>query len=261
MKSINGVVDDRQMLDNIPIDLDADKVLERLKLLNEKKRLKHLKLQIENKRIEEIARVLIDVVMPVACHKALYKVARITTRSADTVEINGVKFTDRLLRVLLNKVEEVFPFVSTCGTEVYAIQVSGNDDLKQYCLNLIRRMVLKSANDYLHDHLRRQYALGKITRLNPPGELVFWPVVQFMEHFSILGEVEDLIGVTLTEPYLEVSGIVPLKRMMVPFFSNVRICFPADSSFRRCLLCPEKCIGRSVPYDAALAKKYLEMAL
>ena len=263
MKSMNGMLDNVQLLDNIQVDLNVDKVLERLKLPNEEKRIKHMKLQIENGRIEEIVRELIEIVTPVARPKALYKVARVTSSSGDTVEIDGVKFTDRLLRGVLNfnKVEEVFACASTCGTEVNAIQVPGGDAVKEYCLNLIKRMVYTSANDYLHDHLRQQYALGRIGRLNPPGELVVWPVVQFVEHLSLFGDAEDLIGIKVTDPYMIAPVEAPLKHMLWPLFSGTRILFPAETSFVRCLLCPEKCIGRRVPYDAALVKKYLEMAL
>lgn len=263
MKSMDGTLDNVQLLDNIPVDLDVDKVLERLKLPNEKKRLKHMKLQIENKRFEENTRKLIKIVATVARPKALYKVARITAMDGETVEIDGVKFSDRLLRGVLsfNKVEEVFPYVSTCGKEVNAIQLTSDDAVEQYCLNLIKRMVYASANDYLNAHLREQYALGKIKRLNPPGELVAWPVVQFVEHFSLFGAVEDLIGVRVTDPYLIAPVKVPLKHMLWPLFSGTRISFPAETSFVRCLLCPEKCIGRRVPYDTALVKRYTEMAL
>lgn len=261
MKSMDGMLANVQLLDNIPVDLDVGKVLERLKLPNEKRRLKHMKLRIENKRFKEIARELIEIVAPVARPKALYKVACVTARGGDTVEIDGVKFTDRLLRALLDQVEEVFPSVSTCGKEVNAIQVASDDAVEQYCLNLIKRMVYTSANDYLQAHLREQYALGKIKRLNPPGELVVWPVVQFEEHFSLFGDVEGLIGVKVTDPYLKSPLKVPLPHMLWPLFSGTRISFPTETSFVRCLLCPEKCIGRRVPYDAAMVKRYTEMAL
>lgn len=257
------MLDDVQLLDNIPLDLDVDKILERLNSPNEQRRLKRMKVQIEEKRYKEIAQKLIDIVLPLARPKALYRVARVTLSSEDTVEVDGVKFTDRLLKgvLIFNKVEEVFPTVSTCGQEINAIQASDNDATEQHCLNMIKRMVYGSANNYLHDHLCEQYALGEIKRLNPPGELVHWPVVQFLDHFSLFGDVDKLIGVKVTEPYLIAPVKNPLPYMLWPLFSGTRIAFPADSNFRRCVLCPEPCIGRNIPYDAALVKKYLEMAL
>ena len=260
---MHGMLDNVQLLDDIPVNLDLDKVLERLDLPNEKARLKHMKLQIEKKRFKEVAGKLIELVMPIARPKALYKVARITAMHGETIEIDGVKFSDSLLKGVLsfNKVEDVFPSVSTCGTEVNAIQIAGDDAVEQYGLNLIKRMVYTSANDYLNTHLRQQYALGKIKRLNAPAQLVAWPVVQFEEHFSLFGAVEDLIGVRVTDPYLKSPLKVPLPHMLWPLFSGTRLSFPAETSFVRCLLCPEKCIGRRVPYDASLVKRYAEVAL
>lgn len=261
MKSADHRRDDVQLLDNIPVELDVGKVLQRLDLPNEKRRLEHMKVQIENERFEQIARELVEKVLSVARPKALYKIARITALDGETVEIDGVKFADRLLRGVLgaNKVEEVFASVSTAGKEVVAIQVPDNDAMAKYCLNLIQRMIFGMANDYLRAHLREQYSLGKIKRLNAPAELVYWPIVQFVEHFSLFGDVEGLIGAKVTEPYLKSPLKDPLPHMLWPLFSGTRVTFPAENDFVRCLLCPEQCIGRRVPYDPALVKKYLDV--
>jgi hypothetical protein len=83
-----------------------------------------------------------------------------------------------------------------------------------------------------------------------PGSLADWPITQQEELFSIFGNVEDLIGVKLTESFL-----------MVPLKSVSGIYFPTEIEFVSCQLCPrEVCSGRRAPYDPDLAKKYREKA-
>ena len=61
-------------------------------------------------------------------------------------------------------------------------------------------------------------------------------------------DVEDLIGVRLTEKFL-----------MVPVKSVSGIYFPTEVKFESCQLCSRKaCIGRKAPYNPDLAKKYSE---
>jgi hypothetical protein len=83
-----------------------------------------------------------------------------------------------------------------------------------------------------------------------PGSLESWPITQQKELFSILGNVEDLIGVKLTERYT-----------MIPVKSVSGICFPTEIKFESCQLCPrEKCIGRRAAFNPELARKYRQQA-
>ena len=73
-----------------------------------------------------------------------------------------------------------------------------------------------------------------------------WPITQQKELFSLFGDVEELIGVTLTESCL-----------MVPLKSSSGIYFPTEVTFETCQLCPrEVCESRRAPYDRALAREY-----
>jgi len=81
-----------------------------------------------------------------------------------------------------------------------------------------------------------------------PGSLESWPITQQKELFSLFGNVEELIGVKLTD-----------SCVMFPLKSVSGIYFPTEINFESCQLCPrEKCIGRRTPYDPELAKKYRE---
>ena len=80
------------------------------------------------------------------------------------------------------------------------------------------------------------------------GTTDVWPITQQKELFSIFGNVEDLIGVRLTDKYL-----------MIPIKSVSGILFQTETTFETCQLCPrEACIGRRAKYDPDLVRKYRE---
>ena len=227
-----------EVLDNIPFRLDVETVLKKLHQ-NE-----------ENKYIGAIVQELIEIVSPIARPKAVYKVSYVENKNGDSLYLDGVRFTSRILRVNLDKVERVFPYVATCGRELDEVAVPSDDYLKYYCLDVIKEMTLRSAINYLTDYLTRKYALGQMSRMHP-GSLEDWPITQQKELFSIFGNVEELVGVKLIESFL-----------MVPVKSVSGIYFPTEIRFESCQLCPrEVCSERRAPYDPALVKKYSEQTI
>lgn len=222
-------------LTDIPFDLNLQAVL------------KQLRLRRESKTVAAMIEELIEAVRPVAKPKAVYRVSYVDQKNADQVTIDGVTFSSRILTVNLSKIERVFPYVVTCGREIDAVTVPSSDLLKQYCLDTIKRLALNAAFNYLKDYLTRNYALGQLSKMSPgSGSVEDWPIVQQRELFSLMGNVEDLIGVKLTENFL-----------MLPLKSVSGIYFPAEIKFESCQLCPrEVCIGRRAPYDPELVKKY-----
>ena len=226
-----------EVLNSIPFRLDTKEVLKRLRLRK------------ENKDMERMVQELLDIVNPIAKPKAVYKVSYVDNKNGDSLYIDGVKFTSRVLRVNLDKVGRVFPYVATCGRELDEIAVPADDYMKYYCLDTIKEMALYSARSYLQDYLTRNYALGQMSRMYPgEGAAEDWPIAQQKELFSIFGNVEDLIGVQLTEYFL-----------MLPLKSSSGMYFPTEIRFESCQLCPrEVCSGRKAPYDPDLVKKYRE---
>jgi len=226
-----------EVLDNIPVKLEPEEVLELLQLHN------------RNRNIEAIVEELIEMAQPIAKPKVVYKVSYVDDKDGDTVTIDGVKFTSRVLRINLDQVERVFPYIATCGTELGEIAVPSNDVMKSFCFEEIKIMVVRLAIAYLSNHLTEHYALGKMSRMSPgSGPLESWPIAQQKALFSIFGNVEELIGVKLTD-----------SCVMYPLKSVSGIYFPTEITFESCQLCPrEKCIGRRAPYDPELAKKYRE---
>ncbi len=227
-----------EVLNSIPVELDLEAVLKRMRLRN------------RSDNIVESIRELLETAAPVARPKAVYEVSYVENKNGDSLEIGGVRFSSRVLRVNLDQVERVFPYVITCGRELDGIEVPSTDFIKGYYLDQIKETALVLARRYVEDYLKKQYALGQLSRMAPgAGAEIDWPLTQQKELFSIFGgrnKVEELIGVRLTDTCL-----------MVPIKSVSGIFFPAEIRFESCQICPrEGCIGRRAPYDSEMAKKY-----
>jgi len=229
-----------EVLNNISVRLDLEEVLKRLHLRN------------KSKDFEKNTQELIEIVRPIVRPKAVCEVSYVENKSEDSLDIGGVRFTSRALRVNLDKVERVFPYIVTCGRELDEIDIPSGEFMKVYLLDQIKETVLILARKYLEDYIIKRHALGQISRMAPgAGALEDWPITQQKELFSIFGNVEDLIGVKLTD-----------KCLMIPVKSVSGIFFPTEIRFESCQLCPrERCIERRAPYDPDLVKKYRDAVL
>jgi hypothetical protein len=177
----------------------------------------------------------------VARPKAVYKVAFIESKGDDYVVIDGITLTSRVLRVNLEQLHRIFPYVATCGTEMDEWSSPIDDMLESYWADKIKEMALGSARQALSEHLQDRFRPGRMSRMNP-GSLPDWPLQEQRKLFALLGDPKDAIGVELTESLI-----------MVPLKSVSGISFPAEADFASCQLCPrEDCPGRRAPYDATL---------
>ncbi len=222
-----------ELLDNIVVQIDPEKVLKRLHLDKEK----HLE------EIQELTEIAHSLIAP----RVVYEVSYVTYKNEDTVEIDGVRFTSRVLRVNLDKINRVFPYIMTIGKELENKATSIGNIMEQFYLETIGNIALDHIGEHFEEHLERKYRLGKkISEMNP-GSLEDWPITQQKQLFSIFGNVEDLIGVKLTDSFL-----------MIPRKSVSGIYFPTEVMFYSCQLCQRKnCEERQAPYDENLKDKYM----
>jgi hypothetical protein len=222
-----------EIIDRIPVNLSTGQVL------------KHLHLDEDGKYAGDI-QGLVEMTQPLIHPKAIYDVCYIDRKDNGSVEINGVTFTSRVLRINLDKVERVFPYIVTCGTEVESVEVESDDLMGKFVLDAIKQMALRVAAGHLQKHIEEKFIPGKMSSMNP-GSLEDWPISEQKQLFSIFGDVESLIGVRLTDTFL-----------MLPLKSVSGIYFPTEIRFESCQLCPrERCSGRRAPYDEELKKQYL----
>jgi hypothetical protein len=219
-----------EVLDQIPVQLDLDQVLQHLQIGQESKYLK---------KIQD----LIEIAHLHAKPKVLFKVAYVDQINETSLKIGGVQFRSRVLRINLKTIERVFPYIATCGTELDEITVPSQDLLQNLCLDTLKRLVLRKATQYLEQYLAREYALGQLSKMNP-GSLDDWPITQQKALFALFPNVEELIGVRLTEHFL-----------MRPLKSISGIYFPTQIKFESCQLCPrERCRERRALYEPKLKK-------
>ncbi|MEE9365107.1 MAG: vitamin B12 dependent-methionine synthase activation domain-containing protein [Dehalococcoidales bacterium] len=227
-----------EVLNGIPIELRLEAVIKRMRL---------------RKRSDSILghiREVLDIARPIAKPKAVFDVVYIENKNGDSMEIGGVEFKSRVLRINLDKVERVFPYVVTCGRELDEIDIPSTDFIKGYYLDQIKETAVVLARQYVEGYLKKRYALGQLSRMAPgAGAGDDWPITQQKELFSLFGgreKVEELIGVRLTDSFL-----------MVPIKSVSGIFFPTEIRFESYQICPrEQCIGRRAAYDPEVVKKY-----
>jgi len=227
-----------EVFNSVPINLTLEAVLKRMRVRN------------KNESIVKSVQEMLEMTRPIARPKAIYDVTYVDNKNGDSLEISGVKFTSRVLRVNLDKVGRVFPYVVTCGKELDEIDIPDSDFIKGYYLDQIKETAVVLARQYLEDYLKRSYALGQMSRMAPgAGAGDDWPITQQEGLFSLFGgraKVEDLIGVRLTDKFL-----------MIPIKSVSGILFPTEIKFESCQICPrEGCIQRRAPYDLEVVKKY-----
>ncbi len=134
-----------EVLSSIPVELNLETVLSKLRIRN------------MNREVENDIQELLDQSRSVVKPKALHEISSVSNRNGDSLEIGGVRFTSRVLRINLDKVEAVFPYVVTCGREIDEIEIEHHDITKYYFLDQIKEMVLRIALNHLHDHLKENH--------------------------------------------------------------------------------------------------------
>jgi hypothetical protein len=153
------------------------------------------------------------------------------------------RFVSKVLRANLDDVERVFPYVATCGPELDSIPVANDDLFGQFCRDTIKEMALHAAISHLVTHLKGAYVLDTLVSMNPgSGDINVWPIEQQKNLFAFFGDVQESIGVVLTDSCL-----------MVPNKSVSGLLYPSEHGFQSCQLCHrQRCPNRRAPFDPHL---------
>jgi hypothetical protein len=217
------------VLDSIPLFFDAE----------EFQKLTHIDLSAPSIRATA---GLLEAALPIARPKAMYKVCYIYNRTEDGVDLEGIRFTSDVLSQNLREVERVFPYIVTCGVELDTVAISPNDVLAGYMLDGLKELALRQATEHLKNRLAETYGLDveRMSTMNPgSGNRNVWPIGQQRQLFRLLGDVECLVGVRLTDSFL-----------MTPNKTVSGILFPTEVPFVSCQLCTrENCPRRRAEYS------------
>ena len=215
------------VMDNIPVTVTPESVLEKLKVYDE----------------EDINCVtkLFEKAVKIARPKAIFREAFIEDISGESVKINDITFTSKVLAATLKDVHRVFAYVCTCGREVDDWSKLETDYVVSLWLDIIKEMILHEATKYFMEQLIEIYQMEQYSTINPgSGDKENWGISQQVKLFKLIDGVESEIGVTLTDSFL-----------MLPIKSVSGLLFPSEGQFSNCALCTrENCIGRKVPFDS-----------
>ena len=214
--------------------------------VEEKGMLDFLRLRPGTSRSSDFLKIL-DEARSIAAPKAAFSVAPARITGDESVEIGGVDFTSRVMRVNLEDACSVYPFVATCGVDLDEWSNSLSGTLQRFWADSIMLMALGCAVTHLEVYLKDR--IGKGTRLSSmnPGSITDWPLEAQATLFSLLGNAAEAIGVSLTD-----------KMVIRPLKSISGIYFVSEKDFVNCSLCPRHdCTSRRAQYDAGLyARRY-----
>lgn len=205
------------------------------------------KLRIDEPEDVELFDEMIQTALKIGKPKLVFAEAYITERFEDGVSIDSYRFYCKLMKNNLQDVNRVFPFVATCGRELYDWAHKIDDIFIQYWADHIMEVTLRNAIAHLYDTVRIGYGVSKIASMNP-GSLDGWPIEQQVELFNLLDNKNKDLGVELTESYL-----------MVPQKSVSGILFKSKSGYTNCKLCEMvNCPSRRAPFEPGLREKLTE---
>lgn len=220
-----------EILNNIPVEVDPKEV----------RRILHLNRSGDLQLMQR----LIDTATPLIEPKAAFKLCYIEKKLNDAVIVDGMRLKSKVLRKNLDPVERLFPYVVTIGPRLEEASRKISDMLEKYYLDVIGNVALTAVRKYLRKHLSTKFALGKISFMSP-GSLPDWPLEAQDQLFQLLADVEDAIGVYLTQSLL-----------MIPTKSVSGIYFQTEVSFLSCQLCQRgNCPGRKARYNEKRAREY-----
>ncbi len=175
--------------------------------------------------------------------KALVRKVAAGCGDAGEIFLDDVTFHSGLLWLRLKDLDRAFAFIATCGTELDEQIQTGDNFLWDYWRDEIKQAALNAAAARLRAHLKSHYGLKNICSMNPgSADREVWPLEQQKQLFSLFGDVERLIGVTLTRECL----MIPNKTVSGVFFES-------ESSHVNCAVCARaECPSRSAPHDPSI---------
>ena len=221
---------DTVLIDKISFKVDVEALMERLRV------------RPGSADSRDFAALVVEA-EAIARPKAIFGAGRVEERNPEEVVIAGERFSSRVLRVNLDRAEQVYPFVSTCGMELQEWGEAQDDMIWSFWAEAIKEEALRAAMVEFQEVLRAQFQVGHLSTMSP-GSLENWPISQQQPLFHLLG---NPVEVHLTDSLL-----------MIPTKSVSGIVFPTEADFESCKLCPrQNCAGRRAPYDETLfAREY-----
>lgn len=190
------------ILDNIPCVLDTQKIAKQL----------HVEPDTDDYTdLEELLKRVTEAARP----KAVYKPVSIEEHGSDFVLLDELKMCSTVVSKNLADVHRVFVYVSTCGEEIEAWSKTVTDMLHSWWMDGIKEHVLAQASLYLKKRVIADMELSNISSMNP-GSLPDWPLLEQAKLFALLGDTQEMVGVSLSDSML----MIPAKTLSGIFFET-----------------------------------------
>ncbi|MBQ8954966.1 MAG: vitamin B12 dependent methionine synthase [Clostridia bacterium] len=197
-----------------------------------------------NEDLEDEFRQIYEDCLAIARPKGVFSQCPVVQEGGVTV-VGGHAFQSRVLSTNFRGRARVFPYVITCGRELYDFAQATEDPLGRYWIDSISEAALRAVGAQVRQAVRDTYGLGPVSSVNP-GSLRDFPLPCQRPLFDLLGEGPSRIGLELTPSFL-----------MLPYKSGSGIYFESEERYENCALCPRlDCPGRRMPYSEALVHAY-----
>jgi len=176
----------------------------------------------------------------------------LTERSVRVCGDDGAQiqvFESRIVRVNLEGVARIYPYVTTSGRALYDARTAQPDPLYAFWMDSVGELLLRPAIEQGRAYIRAKYGTGELYAMNP-GSLPDFPIKQQRPLFDLLGDVFGAIGVQLTDTYL-----------MLPVKSVSGFLFESEQHYLNCKFCARgDCPGRREPFDPAMFEEKYGLA-
>lgn len=182
--------------------------------------------------------------LKIACPKGVFTECAASQEGSFSF-VGGKRFESRVLLRNFKGLSRVFPYVISCGRELYDFARATEDPLNRFWIDGISEAALRAVGLRLRQAVQETYGAGHLNSVNP-GSLRDFPLSCQRPLFDLLGEGPDEIGLELTPTFL-----------MLPYKSGSGIYFEAEARFENCMLCPRAdCPGRRMPYSEDMMAVY-----
>lgn len=202
---------DIKLLQNIDYEINQQSMMKRLR--------------IEEDDDIKLFNEMLDTIKSIAKPKTIFAEAYITDKFEEGVKIDNKIIECKLMRKNLEDSNRVFPYIATCGRELYNWAKTIDDFFVAYWADCIMQAYLMGAMTELKKVIKNQYGVTKLSSMNP-GSLPGWPIDRQRELFELLENKNEDIGVELTDSFL-----------MIPNKSSSGILFKSKTGYSNCKLC------------------------
>ncbi|MCL2001680.1 MAG: hypothetical protein FWG74_09610, partial [Planctomycetes bacterium] len=131
---------------------------------------------------------LLERAAPLAQPRAAIGTVRVDSREdSGRVVLGGVEFSSALLAKNFAGAETVWPYIASCGRELYDFVMAIADPFERFWGDAIMQQALTDVRAALDSHLAENIYSGKTAYMGP-GQLPEWPIAQQVPLFKLLGE-------------------------------------------------------------------------